>query len=150
VAVEPNVADKNETKDRQNTGAISEQIADRATIISEQALLQHRLEKTQSWMKGVDQGHYSIQLFLARQVDSAAVEGFLQSIPPALDLDKVYIYEAVMDGQRKYSVLYNNFVSRQEAQTKLDSLPEALQANLPFLRRIDTIVLHAPSLVAGS
>ena len=53
-----------------------------------------------------------------------------------LDFEKIYIYETVINGRRMYSVLYDDYASRQIARAKLNSLPEELQASQPFLRRV--------------
>jgi septal ring-binding cell division protein DamX len=102
-------------------------------------LLKKSLERTEIWRGAASSGHYTIQLFLARHVDGEAVENFLQNAPAMLDLEKIYVYETVIGGRRKYSVLYNEYASQSEAQARLDSLPEALRVSQPFLRRVDTI-----------
>lgn len=103
-------------------------------------LLQQRLQKTREWLEAVNTGYFSLQLFLARHVDGVAVEAFLQYPPDGLELDKIYVYETVIDDRLKYSVLYNDYATRQSAQAELDNLPETLKANQPFLRRIETVV----------
>ncbi len=100
------------------------------------ALLQQRLGDTEQWLSDVASNHYSIQLFMARMVDDQEVEKFLRNIPEMLDFQKIYIYETVINGRRMYSVLYDDFASRQMARAKLNSLPEELQASQPFLRRV--------------
>ena len=105
----------------------------------EGARLQASLEQTKIWLQQVAPTRYTIQLFLARYADGDAVEDFLLNAPAMLDLDKIYVYETVIGGGRKYSVLYNEYASRWEAQASLDSLPESLRINQPFLRRVDTI-----------
>jgi len=100
------------------------------------ALLQQRLGDTEQWLNDVASNHYSIQLFMARIVDGQAVEKFLRNIPEMLDFEKIYIYETVINGRRMYSVLYDDYASRQIARAKLNSLPEELQASQPFLRRV--------------
>ncbi len=99
-------------------------------------LLQQRLGDTEQWLSDVASNHYSIQLFMARIVDDRQVEKFLRNIPETLDFQKIYIYETVINGRRMYSVLYDDYASRQIARAKLNSLPEELQASQPFLRRV--------------
>lgn len=101
-------------------------------------LLQQRLRDTENWLNDVASNHYSIQLFMARAVDGQAVEKFLQNIPEMLDFERIYIYETVINGRRMYSVLYDDYASRQSARIKLNSLPEELRASQPFLRRVST------------
>lgn len=101
-------------------------------------LLQQRLLDTEKWFSEVANNHYSIQLFMTRMNDVAAVEEFLLNAPETLDFAKIYIYETVINGRELYSVLYGDFASRQIARSKLESLPAELQASQPFLRRVST------------
>ena len=114
-----------------------------AVMSGNKTLLQESLERTKIWLEGAAPRHYTIQLFLARYADGAAVEDFLLKAPELLDLDKIYVYETVIGGGRKYSVLYNGYASRLAAQSRLDSLPASLQVSQPFLRRVDTIAPQA-------
>jgi type II secretory pathway predicted ATPase ExeA len=114
-----------------------------AVMSGNKTLLQESLERTKIWLEGAAPRHYTIQLFLARYADGAAVEDFLLKAPESLDLDKIYVYETVIGGGRKYSVLYNGYASRLAAQSRLDSLPAPLRVSQPFLRRVDTIAPQA-------
>jgi type II secretory pathway predicted ATPase ExeA len=105
-------------------------------LVSPATLLEQRLSDTKKWLNDVASNHYSIQLFMASIIDGLAVEEFLRNIPEMLDFEKIYIYETVINGRRMYSVLYDDYASRQIARTKLNSLPEELQASQPFLRPV--------------
>ena len=83
--------------------------------------------------------HYSIQLFMARKVDADAVEQFLRDASDTLAFEKIYIYETKINGRPMYSVLYDEYNSRQLARATLKTLPEDLQASKPYLRRVSAL-----------
>jgi septal ring-binding cell division protein DamX len=102
-------------------------------------LLDQRLSETEKWLGRVDDNHYSIQLFMTRIADAKAVEQFLRDPSDLLDFEKIYVYETMIGGSRMYSVLYNDFDSRQTARSILENLPEDMRASKPFLRRVSAL-----------
>ena len=134
------VSFSNETAEAvaEKADSMSPQPATEYVLDNAASLLQQRLSETEKWLNEVDNDHYSIQLFMARIIDDQAIEKFLQNIPEMLDFQKIYIYETVINGRRMYSVLYDDYTSRQTAREILNSLPEELQASQPFLRRVST------------
>lgn len=101
--------------------------------------LEMRLTGTENWLAMASDSHYSIQLFVTRLVDVVGVDKFLDELPETLDFEQIYIYETVINELEMYSVLYGDFAYRQEAQTKLRSLPIELLSSQPFLRRVSAI-----------
>jgi type II secretory pathway predicted ATPase ExeA len=98
-----------------------------------------RLAKTQQWLSVAADNNFSIQLFMARTSDADNVEAFLRNVPETLDFTKIYIYETDVNGRSWYSVLYNEFITQDEAIDKLDTLPASLKASDPYLRRISAL-----------
>lgn len=98
-----------------------------------------RLAKTQQWLSVAADNNFSIQLFMARTSDADKVEAFLRNVPETLDFTKIYIYETDVNGRSWYSVLYNEFITQDEAIEKLDTLPASLKASDPYLRRISAL-----------
>lgn len=101
--------------------------------------LEMRLAGAKSWFAVATDNHYSIQLFVTRLVDAAAIEKFLHELPKILDFEQIFIYETVINDVEMYSVLYGDFAYRQDAQAKLRSLPIELKESQPFLRRVSSI-----------
>ncbi len=101
--------------------------------------LETRLSETEKWFAAVSDSHHSIQLFVTRVVDAEGVEKFLHEQAGMLDLDRVYIYETMINDVDMYSVLYGDFVARQEAHTTLNALPVELKQSQPFLRRVSAL-----------
>ncbi len=101
--------------------------------------ISQRLAKTQQWLSVAADNNFSIQLFMARTSDADKVEAFLRDVPETLDFTKIYIYETVVNGRSWYSVLYNEFITQDDAIEKLDTLPASLKASDPYLRRISAL-----------
>ena len=111
----------------------------RKAPVKESGRLDQRVRETRQWLDSATDNHYSIQLFMARTSDADKVEAFLAEAPEILDFTRIYIYETVVNGRTWYSVLYNDFVTQDEAITLLDSLPSSLQASDPYLRRVSAL-----------
>lgn len=101
--------------------------------------ISRRLAKTQQWLSVAADNNFSIQLFMARTSDADKVEAFLRDVPETLDFTEIYIYETVVNGRSWYSVLYNEFITQDDAIEKLDTLPASLKASDPYLRRISAL-----------
>jgi type II secretory pathway predicted ATPase ExeA len=108
-------------------------------VLAEKDLLGQRLDHTEQWLQTAADSQYSIQLFMASTADADALESFLQNAPESLDFEKIYIYETSINGSPMYSVLYNEYATRQTARSKLQSLPADLQASKPYLRRVSAL-----------
>jgi DamX protein len=101
--------------------------------------ISERLAKTRQWLSVAADNNFSIQLFMARTSDADNIEAFLLDVPETLDFTKIYIYETVINGRSWYSVLYNEFITQDDAIEKLDTLPASLKASDPYLRRISAL-----------
>ena len=102
-------------------------------------LLDQRLNETEKWLGAVADDHYSIQLFMTQIADVTALEEFLSDPSDLLDFEKIYVYETRIGGSRMYSVLYNDFDSRNTARSILQNLPAEMKASKPFLRRVSAL-----------
>lgn len=103
------------------------------------SLLDQRLNETGKWLGAVADDHYSIQLFMTQIADVTALEEFLSDPSDLLDFEKIYVYETRIGGSRMYSVLYNDFDSRNTARSILQNLPAEMKASKPFLRRVSAL-----------
>jgi MSHA biogenesis protein MshM len=110
-----------------------------APVRTSPSLLDARLAETMSWLQGAVDNHYSIQLFMTRIDDAAAVESFLRNVPDTLQYEKIYVYETRVDGYRMYSVMYADYATKVSANSVLFSLPDDVRVNKPYLRRIRTL-----------
>ena len=112
------------------------------------AYIDKRIDETRRWLEQAKDGHYSIQLFMARTSDQDRVEAFLKGVPKVLDFDKLYIYETVINGRTWYSVLYNDFSNQDDAIDTLKKLPSSLRASEPYLRRVSALKKDVIKMVA--
>ena len=110
-----------------------------AESIAVKTPLETRLYETENWFAMASDSHYSIQLFVTRVVDAIGVDKFLAENAETLDFERIYIYETKISDIEMYSVLYGNFVTRQQAQTILNGLPDGLKQSQPFLRRVSAL-----------
>ncbi|MDH3342969.1 MAG: AAA family ATPase, partial [Gammaproteobacteria bacterium] len=101
--------------------------------------LELKLSDTQEWFALVSDNHYSIQLFMTRVADAGGVDKFLANGTEMLEYERIYIYETLIGGDQMYSVLYGDFVTRQQAQIVLNELPNELKQSQPFLRRVSAL-----------
>ncbi|MCW8830089.1 MAG: SPOR domain-containing protein, partial [Gammaproteobacteria bacterium] len=133
----PAVGKQNSTNIKVNDSPPVDIVEPEQVIIS--SSLQARISETEKWFATASDNHYSIQLFVTHIADEEGVKRFLREDTGKLDLDRVYIYETVIDGVDMYSVLYGDFATYQDAQTMLDGLPDSLKQSQPFLRRISAL-----------
>ena len=90
-------------------------------------------EDFNSWLARHSQDAYSMQLF--SHSEKAAAERFQKS----LDLADSYVYQANLDGKIRYRVLWGAFDTRAEAQQAIESLPEDILAQQPWIRQFSAI-----------
>ena len=131
------IGGQNSTNVKVDAGAAEAMVEPESVIMI--SPLETRLSETEKWFAAVSDSHYSIQLFVTRVVDAEGVEKFLHEQAGMLDLDRIYIYETMINHVDMYSVLYGDFVARQEAQTMLNGLPVKLKQTQPFLRRVSAL-----------
>lgn len=101
--------------------------------------LDSRLENTMQWLDKADDNNYTIQLVLLDAWAISKVDDFLQMAGQSLDMSKVFVYEAHIQGKKVYSVLYNDYVQRDSAVEQLQNLDKDLLSNGPYLRTIKGI-----------
>ena len=106
---------------------------------SENRLLAEQLKSTGLWLHGAVDGHYSIQLFMARTSEANRIEAFLRNAPETLDFTEIYIYETGINGRNWYSVVYGDFDTQSGAIESLDRLPVSLKTSGAYLRRISAL-----------
>ncbi|GAA0205187.1 hypothetical protein GCM10009123_10850 [Kangiella japonica] len=86
-----------------------------------------------SWLSKHSQDVYSMQLF--SHSERAAAERFQKS----LDLADSFVYRANLDGKIRYRVLWGAFNTRAEAKQAIESLPEDILAQQPWIRQFSAI-----------
>jgi len=101
-----------------------------------QNILSQRLQQTETWLNNALDKNYTIQLILLDSgLENDAIR-FLNMSSRYLSLQDIYIYKVSIRGRMFYSVLYNEYVERNQATNQLQQLPPRLKKSGPYLRTI--------------
>lgn len=109
------------------------------TTQTPQSYLQQRIDATQTWIQSADDHDFTIQLSLQNPYAERSTQGYLERLANQLDPDSIYIYRAMINGRPVYSVLYNNYDSREKAVQQLSRLPDAIRGDGAYLRTVKGI-----------
>ncbi|RLT92404.1 MAG: hypothetical protein D9N11_16260 [Ketobacter sp.] len=93
-----------------------------------------KVDSRTAWILAQPADHYAIQLLGARE--KATVDKFLASYP---SVQKLTYYEAKRNGAPWYVVVQASFPSYDAAKAAVDKLPQKLQKQGPWIRKIEAI-----------
>lgn len=99
-------------------------------------LIAARLAVTRQWLARADDGHYSIQLLLTAQSQRRHVEEFLEQRNRDGEIQRVYVYQTVIDDRPYLGVLYGEYSGYSAAKRALEQLPMDLKRLGPFIRNL--------------
>ncbi len=108
-------------------------------VTVDESSISHRLRQTEIWLNSAVDENYTIQLILLDSWAETDVIKFLQHSGRYLNPQNLYIYKASIRGRMIYSVLYNEYVERDQAIAQLKLLPPKLKQNGPYLRTVKGI-----------
>jgi MSHA biogenesis protein MshM len=94
---------------------------------------------TSEWLNTAEGEAFTIQLVLLDAWAEDKVIHFINKSAKQLEIDKVFVYQARIRGRKVYSILYNEYSNRQEAEWQLSKLPESLTKNGAYLRTVKGI-----------
>jgi len=86
------------------------------------------------WIRSLPADHFALQLLSARE--KATVEKFLTLYPSVQQLS---YYRTVRNGAPWFVVVQGNYPSREAAQSAVAKLPENLQKQQPWIRKLEAI-----------
>ncbi len=95
-----------------------------------------RLAATREWLARADHRHYSIQLLLTAQSQRRHVEEFLEQRYRGGEIQRVYVYETIIDDRPYLGVLYGEYSGYSAAKRALEDLPMDLKRLGPFIRNL--------------
>ncbi len=123
-----------------NTGivAMSGSTASQKTDSAGSVLSDH-INKTQRWLKTAEDNSYTIQLILIDSWAKNELVNYITKSEQFLDNRNLYIYQASIRGRKVYSVLYNEYQSRDFAVIQLQKLSPWIMQSSPYLRTIKGI-----------
>ena len=104
-----------------------------------ESLLDYRLRITQQWLIDANDDDFTIQLVLMDAIAGDQLVKYLDRLKQALDVEKVYIYQAYIRKKKMYSVLYNAYDEWDLAAAQLQDLPVEMKASGPYLRTVKGI-----------
>ncbi|VAW68962.1 MSHA biogenesis protein MshM [hydrothermal vent metagenome] len=106
---------------------------------NEKQILKDRLQQTQQWLETADDNNFTIQLILIDGWANNELLNYIKKTSEHLKLNKLYIYTASIRGRTVYSILYNEYDSRELATSQLKKLSTSLTQNSPYLRTVKGI-----------
>jgi septal ring-binding cell division protein DamX len=109
-----------------------------ATAVNPPDMLQTRLQATQQWITVLPKDTVTIQI-LGSSVETQ-LRSQLTMLAQTIELDKIFVYQTMVNQQIFYTVVYVNYADRFSANQALKQLPESLQKNRPQLRTIGGIL----------
>lgn len=101
--------------------------------------LQQQLALTEHWISSANSEHFTIQLSLIDAWATEKVNQYLQRAAETLQPEKLFIYQASIQGRMVYSVLYNEYAGREAATEQLRQLAPWIRQNAPYLRTLKGI-----------
>ena len=108
-------------------------------MITDNSVLQQRIQATQQWLSSVNQQHYSIQVMQTPVANTQNLTQWLHKPEIQPLLPDLYLYQANRNNQLIWEILYADFAEIDNAAAALATLPEILRQNKPFLRKITSL-----------
>ncbi|HTZ00670.1 MAG TPA: AAA family ATPase [Rhodocyclaceae bacterium] len=92
--------------------------------------------ETRTWLDGVADNQWFIQLLATDAHRADFVEGFVGKASALVNDGQLRVYTVKLDGERRIGVIYGQFETRQAAAQAISGLPQALQIYKPFPRQV--------------
>ncbi len=108
-------------------------------------MLQSRLQATLDWIKNSrsDRGTIQIMSINFDRFDDNAFQAYLDDLrEQGIDTPQIGIFRTKTASEVVYSLIYGDYVSRQEANDQISRLPKALAANNPITRSAGSIAIE--------
>ena len=102
-------------------------------------LLQHRLEKTASWLQQKSDYSYSVQLMLLDETRLTALNSFLVKIKTRGLIDNTYVYQISKNGQIYYGVLFGRYKQYSRAIESMTEVSQQVKLINPYIRNMESI-----------
>ncbi|MBL8382423.1 MAG: AAA family ATPase [Burkholderiales bacterium] len=101
-----------------------------------ETLLARRERATEAWLRDAPGQTFTLQLLTADAARAAQIDLWLARLPPGTDPDRIYVYNSIIRGQPRYSVLYGNYPDRASASAAMADLPAKLREGKPIIRTL--------------
>ncbi len=132
---EKNNVDMTTVETDMSVSVVSENIASKKIDATENVLSEH-INKTRLWLETAEDDSYTIQLILIDNWAKNEILSYIEKSEQFLDNRNLYIYQASIRGRKVYSVLYNEYQSREFAVIQLQKFTPWLMQSSPYLRTV--------------
>lgn len=92
-----------------------------------------RMATADRWLAKTDNRDFTIQLALATD-DPDELQRYLAHLGKFIETDEVFVYRTRVKDTPHLGVAYGSFPTRQAARAALNSLPEAIRGDRPYVR----------------
>jgi septal ring-binding cell division protein DamX len=97
--------------------------------------LDEKLAQSRQWLSQAKRDKMSIQVMMRNKSAARELVYYLRNEWP-LDLSQTYLYEVIIDGRSIYRVFYSEFDSLKQARAQIDTLPQSIKVNLPYVHSV--------------
>ncbi len=98
--------------------------------------LNFKLKESREWLSGADRSKVSIQVLVRKKTAAQELVNYLRNNWP-LDLKLTYLYEVNIESRVIYRVFYSEFDSFAHGRQEIESLPDSVKSNSPYLHSVD-------------
>jgi septal ring-binding cell division protein DamX len=98
-----------------------------------------RLAATNRGLAQTGEPRFTIQLTLAAD-DQEELRRYLSHLGNFIESEEVFVYRTRVRDKSYFGVVYGNFATRRAAQAALNSLPEAVRSDRPYVRSTSGII----------
>lgn len=102
-------------------------------------LIQARLDTTTDWLVREADHHYCIQIMAIPHSGHPQLEQFLRRLREDDRLNKIHIYQPIINDRRGFGVLYGTYVSKADAHAEMAEVSKKYKLKSPYLRTINGI-----------
>ena len=114
-------------------------ITDMAMAVENENIIDGRVTITKEWLKQANSDDYTIQLILIDDDYDEQLTDYIEMAKQYLDIDQIYIYQAIIRERKMFSVLYNAYADWDIAVKQLQALPASMKISGPYLRTVKGI-----------
>ncbi len=105
--------------------------------------LKAKLEESKAWFLAQNAGTFTIQLL---GLPVSQVEAQLSVVAKNLDIEQVHLYQKAVKGQPYITMVYGTYTDKNEAASAIESLPDFIKSNAPYIRTIGGILKETKHL----
>ena len=110
--------------------------------------LAQRLRETEHWLATAERNRFTIQLLGSFDPDLLKQE--LKNLSEYVELERVFVYRTVVNRRQSFTVLLGTYPTRTQAIRDIDTLPEYIRVNRPYVRTVRGVRAEIASVTNAS